>query len=72
MIEDEVPGRDKTYAEEKGYPAVLSTGEEGQGEVYDVLAEDAVFGEVTDHGPNYRNVGWLGLVHINVLSILWL
>ncbi|KAL3954844.1 hypothetical protein ACCO45_010407 [Purpureocillium lilacinum] len=23
-------------------------------------AHDAVFGEITDKGPNYRNVGWLG------------
>ncbi|KAL6407960.1 amino acid transporter [Ilyonectria robusta] len=32
------------------------------GEVHDdpAQAHDAVFGEITDKGPNYRNVGWLG------------
>ncbi|KAE8332601.1 transmembrane amino acid transporter protein-domain-containing protein [Aspergillus sergii] len=25
-----------------------------------VVDEDAVFGEITEEGPNYRNVGWLG------------
>lgn len=32
------------------------------GEVHDdpTQAHDAVFGEITDKGPNYRNVGWLG------------
>ncbi|KAJ5280176.1 hypothetical protein N7478_005548 [Penicillium angulare] len=24
------------------------------------LSQDAVFGELTEDGPNYRNVGWLG------------
>ncbi|OAL24452.1 hypothetical protein AYO20_10678 [Fonsecaea nubica] len=27
-----------------------------------VSVHDAVFGEVTEEGPNYRNVGWLGTV----------
>ncbi|EOD52801.1 Amino acid permease [Neofusicoccum parvum] len=26
------------------------------------IQEDAVFGEITEEGPNYRNVGWLGTV----------
>ncbi|KAH8430260.1 uncharacterized protein LDX57_007929 [Aspergillus melleus] len=26
------------------------------------IAEDAVFGEITEEGPNYRDVGWLGTV----------
>ncbi|QMW48426.1 amino acid transporter [Aspergillus flavus] len=25
-----------------------------------VIDQDAVFGEITEEGPNYRNVGWLG------------
>ncbi|KAL1846921.1 hypothetical protein Plec18170_008889 [Paecilomyces lecythidis] len=28
------------------------------------IAQDAVFGEITEEGPNYRNVGWLGTVAI--------
>ncbi|PLB38190.1 transmembrane amino acid transporter protein-domain-containing protein [Aspergillus candidus] len=24
------------------------------------VTQDAVFGEITEHGPNYRNVGWIG------------
>ncbi|GLA26399.1 hypothetical protein ACMYSQ_004090 [Aspergillus niger] len=24
--------------------------------------QDAVFGEITEEGPNYRNVGWIGTV----------
>ncbi|KID93116.1 Amino acid transporter, transmembrane, partial [Metarhizium majus ARSEF 297] len=33
-----------------------------EGEVIDteVKTSDAVFGNITDEGPNYRNVGWLG------------
>lgn len=23
---------------------------------------DAVFGQITEHGPNYRNVGWMGTI----------
>ncbi|KAJ5093691.1 hypothetical protein N7456_009552 [Penicillium angulare] len=30
------------------------------GQVTDAYAHDAVFGEITEDGPNYRNVGWLG------------
>ncbi|EYE94813.1 uncharacterized protein EURHEDRAFT_531051 [Aspergillus ruber CBS 135680] len=26
------------------------------------IAQDAVFGEITEEGPNYRDVGWLGTV----------
>ncbi|KAL1625435.1 hypothetical protein SLS54_003527 [Diplodia seriata] len=26
------------------------------------IQEDAVFGDITEKGPNYRNVGWLGTV----------
>ncbi|KAL3492141.1 transmembrane amino acid transporter protein-domain-containing protein [Aspergillus germanicus] len=26
------------------------------------VAQDAVFGEITEEGPNYRNVGWIGTV----------
>ncbi|KAJ5575696.1 hypothetical protein N7535_002622 [Penicillium sp. DV-2018c] len=26
------------------------------------IAHDDVFGEITEHGPNYRNVGWMGTV----------
>ncbi|KAJ9632268.1 hypothetical protein H2203_000672 [Taxawa tesnikishii (nom. ined.)] len=29
-----------------------------------VYARDAVFGEITEKGPNYRNVGWLGTTAI--------
>ncbi|KAF2716484.1 amino acid transporter [Polychaeton citri CBS 116435] len=34
------------------------------GEVYDdpEFAHDAVFGEMSEDGPNYRNVGWIGTV----------
>ncbi|KAI8665381.1 hypothetical protein LRP88_04112 [Fusarium phalaenopsidis] len=28
----------------------------------ETIAHDAVFGEITDKGPNYRNVGWIGTV----------
>ncbi|KAI0521535.1 putative amino acid transporter [Xylaria bambusicola] len=36
---------------------------EGEPKVGDIEAEvthDAVFGEITEDGPNYRNVGWVG------------
>ncbi|OAQ60695.1 amino acid transporter [Pochonia chlamydosporia 170] len=35
---------------------------QSEGEVLDteVKTNDAVFGNITDDGPNYRNVGWLG------------
>ncbi|KAH7176097.1 transmembrane amino acid transporter protein-domain-containing protein [Dactylonectria macrodidyma] len=33
-----------------------------QGEVDDTIAHDAVFGDITEDGPNYRNVGWIGTV----------
>ncbi|KAH7142878.1 transmembrane amino acid transporter protein-domain-containing protein [Dactylonectria estremocensis] len=38
----------------------------GTGEVIDdkALQHDAVFGELTEGGPNYRNVGWLGTTAI--------
>ncbi|CAM1505934.1 Fc.00g115710.m01.CDS01 [Cosmosporella sp. VM-42] len=34
------------------------------GEVHDDLmhAHDAVFGDITESGPNYRNLGWIGTV----------
>ncbi|KAJ5105035.1 amino acid transporter [Penicillium alfredii] len=31
-------------------------------------AHDAVFGEITEDGPNYRNVGWLGTVALMMKS----
>ncbi|KAI5927346.1 putative amino acid transporter [Camillea tinctor] len=34
----------------------------GYVEDYPAHAHDAVFGEITEDGPNYRNVGWLGTV----------
>ncbi|KAJ9634192.1 hypothetical protein H2199_009076 [Coniosporium tulheliwenetii] len=39
-----------------------------QGQVEDdhAYAHDAVFGEITEKGPNYRNVGWLGTVALMV------
>ncbi|PYH81876.1 hypothetical protein BO82DRAFT_414794 [Aspergillus uvarum CBS 121591] len=30
------------------------------------IAEDAVFGEIIEDGPNYRNVGWLGTVALMI------
>ncbi|KAJ5231276.1 amino acid transporter [Penicillium citrinum] len=30
----------------------------------DALVQDAVFGEITEEGPNYRNVGWVGAIAI--------
>ncbi|CAI6337965.1 unnamed protein product [Periconia digitata] len=36
-------------------PSIDSTGKEN-------TTDDAVFGEITEGGPNYRNVGWLGTV----------
>ncbi|KAL2680420.1 hypothetical protein Neosp_008021 [[Neocosmospora] mangrovei] len=32
------------------------------GNVSNNVPHDAVFGEITDEGPNYRNVGWIGTV----------
>ncbi|EEU42715.1 uncharacterized protein NECHADRAFT_84232 [Fusarium vanettenii 77-13-4] len=32
------------------------------GNVSNNVQHDAVFGEITDEGPNYRNVGWIGTV----------
>ncbi|KAM5349168.1 hypothetical protein ACJ41O_008991 [Fusarium nematophilum] len=33
-----------------------------QGQVEDTIAHDAVFGDITEDGPNYRAVGWIGTV----------
>ncbi|KAM0424569.1 hypothetical protein ACHAPT_010287 [Fusarium lateritium] len=33
-----------------------------QSHVDETITQDAVFGEITDKGPNYRNVGWIGTV----------
>ncbi|RSL51071.1 hypothetical protein CEP54_011628 [Fusarium duplospermum] len=33
-----------------------------QSHAEETIAHDAVFGEITDKGPNYRNVGWIGTV----------
>ncbi|RMJ04742.1 hypothetical protein CDV36_014587 [Fusarium kuroshium] len=41
-------------------PHQLAPAPSQNGEVYDDTAHDAVFGEITEDGPNYRNVGWLG------------
>ncbi|RSL74787.1 hypothetical protein CEP53_000036 [Fusarium sp. AF-6] len=41
-------------------PHQLAPAPSQNGEVYDDTAHDAVFGETTEDGPNYRNVGWLG------------
>ncbi|KAJ5146366.1 uncharacterized protein N7515_000930 [Penicillium bovifimosum] len=32
------------------------------------IAHDDVFGEITEHGPNYRNVGWMGTVVLMMKS----
>ncbi|KIW45217.1 uncharacterized protein PV06_03619 [Exophiala oligosperma] len=40
----------------------VPTVEEGHAQARRFSLEDAVFGIITDEGPNYRNVGWLGTV----------
>ncbi|RSL92514.1 hypothetical protein CEP52_013782 [Fusarium oligoseptatum] len=45
---------------DQGPPHQLAPAPSQNGEVYDDTAHDAVFGEITEDGPNYRNVGWLG------------
>ncbi|KAL2812320.1 transmembrane amino acid transporter protein-domain-containing protein [Aspergillus granulosus] len=47
MIEDKRPDEDTMKKTRLEDPAV---------------AQDAVFGEITEEGPNYRNVGWIGTV----------
>ncbi|UPK96000.1 hypothetical protein LCI18_006935 [Fusarium solani-melongenae] len=43
-------------------PEGLTTASPKNGEIVEdpILVEDAVFGEITEDGPNYRNVGWIG------------
>ncbi|KAI8686526.1 hypothetical protein NCS55_00329000 [Fusarium keratoplasticum] len=43
-------------------PEGLTTVSPKNGEIVDdpTLIQDAVFGEITEDGPNYRNVGWIG------------
>ncbi|KAJ6008440.1 hypothetical protein N7540_012416 [Penicillium herquei] len=45
---------------DKKHDEALSPTPSNVGQVTDTFAHDAVFGEITDDGPNYRNVGWLG------------
>ncbi|KAJ5646999.1 hypothetical protein N7490_003371 [Penicillium lividum] len=45
---------------EKKQEGAISPAPSNEGDVTDALAHDAVFGEITEDGPNYRNVGWLG------------
>ncbi|GIC92238.1 putative amino acid transporter (Mtr) [Aspergillus udagawae] len=52
-------------SETKSGSAALSPIQSQQvGEIHSdpAYAHDAVFGEITEEGPNYRNVGWLGTV----------
>ncbi|KAJ5539515.1 hypothetical protein N7513_007847 [Penicillium frequentans] len=46
--------------EKKQEEGALSPTTSNVGQVTDAYAHDAVFGEITEDGPNYRNVGWLG------------
>ena len=47
---------DQPIDDEKGPVSHPAAPANEVGEVYDVLAQDAVFGEVKEGGPNYRNV----------------
>ncbi|KAG8159154.1 hypothetical protein KVR01_010815 [Diaporthe batatas] len=53
---------------EKKYSNHLDQSPSRVGEVEDdpACAHDAVFGEISEDGPNYRNVGWLGTVALMV------
>ncbi|KAJ6096467.1 hypothetical protein N7486_007213 [Penicillium sp. IBT 16267x] len=46
--------------EKKQEEGSLSPTTSNVGQVTHAYAHDAVFGEITEDGPNYRNVGWLG------------
>ncbi|KAL5360668.1 transmembrane amino acid transporter protein-domain-containing protein [Aspergillus floccosus] len=49
---------------EKDHPDEIGHDHSQIGDVYEdkTYAHDAVFGEITEDGPNYRNVGWIGTV----------
>ncbi|KAH8433329.1 uncharacterized protein LDX57_010965 [Aspergillus melleus] len=49
----------KTKPDEESPSLPMQVGEVREDPTY---AHDAVFGEITEDGPNYRNVGWLGTV----------
>lgn len=54
-----------TYLPEKdmkGHTDSDSDPQTGFGEVRSTVNNDAVFGEITEDGPNYRNVGWIGSI----------
>ncbi|KAF7189559.1 N amino acid transport system protein [Pseudocercospora fuligena] len=54
----------KTYDEELAQTTTHQAGEFQDLEKYATTdgTHDAVFGQITEGGPNYRNVGWLGTV----------
>ncbi|RSM12338.1 hypothetical protein CEP52_002555 [Fusarium oligoseptatum] len=54
----------KPSKSEFGPEGLASVPSHSQGEVHidTERAHDAVFGEITEDGPNYRNLGWLGTV----------
>ena len=69
-----------THPEDK-YDMEKTTQDPSQnGEVLasNTIEHDAVFGEITEDGPNYRNVGWIGTtalmmktqIGLGVLSML--
>lgn len=57
FTKDSHNSKDETLADEKADNVDVSPQQPNEvGEVYDVVEHDAVFGDVGEEGPNYRNV----------------
>lgn len=56
------------YESKRAHEGIYETKSHGQGDVEDLnktpTNHDAVFGEINEDGPNYKDVGWMGTVVI--------
>lgn len=54
------------YETKHAHEGIYETKSHGQGDVeyLGAPAHDAVFGEINEDGPNYKDVGWMGTVVI--------